>query len=268
MKPLAAALLLFCALAQAQSPSHETVFYSSGALKIEAYVYKPEGKGPWPAILYNHGSREGQERQELPMPFIAEAFVPAGYVVFVVERRGYGKSEGTTFSDDVRGARDQRYVARLDTEVEDVLAATDWLKQQPYVFRDRVVVMGWSLGGIMTVLAAGRRTDYCAAIDQAAGALSWKASPELQAKLKDAAARVRVPLLSMVAENDAQTEGLRTIDSLVPAPTPHKAIVYPPFHPAHPRPGVADGHLLFGPANGGIALWQADTLAWIHQYCH
>ncbi|HEX8880351.1 MAG TPA: hypothetical protein VF749_10000, partial [Candidatus Acidoferrum sp.] len=42
-----------------QPPSYETAFYPSGKFKIEAYVYKPEGTGPFPVAIYNHGSRAG-----------------------------------------------------------------------------------------------------------------------------------------------------------------------------------------------------------------
>jgi hypothetical protein len=43
--------------------SCETTFYPSGKFKIEAYVYKPEGTGPFPVVIYNHGSRAGHERE-------------------------------------------------------------------------------------------------------------------------------------------------------------------------------------------------------------
>jgi dipeptidyl aminopeptidase/acylaminoacyl peptidase len=79
------ALLVPAALA---SPPFETVFFPSGNLQIEAYLYRPPGDGPFPALIYNHGSRPGLEREERPMVHIAQAFVPAGYVVLVVERRG------------------------------------------------------------------------------------------------------------------------------------------------------------------------------------
>jgi len=47
-----------------QAQAYETVLYSSGKLKIEAYVYKPEGAGPFPVVIYNHGSRAGHERED------------------------------------------------------------------------------------------------------------------------------------------------------------------------------------------------------------
>jgi dienelactone hydrolase len=245
------------------APAYETVYFPSGKLKIEGYVYRPAGDGPFPAVIYNHGSRAGFDREERPMAFVGQALVPAGYVVFVVERRGYGKSDGATMTDEVGGERGMRYVSRLSEEAEDVLAATDYLKQQPYVDRERVGIMGWSLGGIMTVLATSRRSDYCAAIDQAAGALSWNGSPELRAKLKDAAGKIHVPLLSMVAENDATTDAMKAIDHALPKKTPHQAKVYPAFHPRQPSPRVADGHMVF--SREGVEVWKADVLAWLEQ---
>ena len=194
---------------------------------------------------------------------VAEAFVAAGYVVLVVERRGYGKSGGATFSEEVGAGRGAKYVSRLLAEAGDVAAGADYLEKQSFVDPRRVAVMGWSFGGIVTVLVASRRTDFRAAIDQAAGALSWRGSPDLQAALRQAAGQVRVPLLTMVAENDATTAAAKTIDSAVPGTTPHRLIVYPAFH-LRGRPGVPEGHMLF--SADGIAVWKDDAVAWLSQH--
>src|SRR5436189_3496710 len=98
--------LLACALVaqQAQEPRqaalpYETIFYPHDGLKLEAYLYKPDGAGPFPLIVYNHGSAlPGDEAKEWAAPYIARLFVPAGYALLVPERRGYGKSEGAAFS--------------------------------------------------------------------------------------------------------------------------------------------------------------------------
>src|SRR5213592_4864811 len=83
------------------SPPYSVVFYKSGALRIEAYLYKPAGAGTFPLIVYNHGSREGQDHVEQPVPFIGRLLTQAGYAVLVPERRGYGKSDGITFREEV-----------------------------------------------------------------------------------------------------------------------------------------------------------------------
>jgi carboxymethylenebutenolidase len=37
----------------------ETVSFSSGHKVLQGLVYKPNGPGPFPAVLYNHGSAPG-----------------------------------------------------------------------------------------------------------------------------------------------------------------------------------------------------------------
>src|SRR5215467_9496772 len=76
---------------QTQTAQYTTAFYQSGALRIEAYVYRPAGAGPFPVVIYSHGSRKGYEREERPMAFVGTALAREGYLVVVPERRGYGK---------------------------------------------------------------------------------------------------------------------------------------------------------------------------------
>ncbi len=73
----------------------------SGTLRIEAYVYRPTGTGPFPVVIYSHGSRKGYEREERPMAFVGNMLASQGYLVLVPERRGYGKSDGRTFTEEV-----------------------------------------------------------------------------------------------------------------------------------------------------------------------
>src|SRR4051812_15714264 len=50
----------FGAAAAPSQPAAEStyteVFYPSGSLRIQAYLYKPAGNGPFPMVIYNHGS--------------------------------------------------------------------------------------------------------------------------------------------------------------------------------------------------------------------
>ena len=40
-------------------PAQEVVTFPSGALRLHGVVYRPKGKGPFPAVVYNHGSAPG-----------------------------------------------------------------------------------------------------------------------------------------------------------------------------------------------------------------
>ena len=39
-------------------------------MSIEAYLYKPDGNGPFPLIVYNHGTRGPHAKQEVPFRYI------------------------------------------------------------------------------------------------------------------------------------------------------------------------------------------------------
>src|SRR5258707_14823122 len=80
-----------CARSSGKQQSYETAFYPSGKLKIEAYIFKPEGSGSFPIVIYNHGSRAGHEREARPFAYVGEILVRSRCVVVVPERRGYGK---------------------------------------------------------------------------------------------------------------------------------------------------------------------------------
>jgi len=241
----------------AEQRHYETVFYPSGKLKIEAYVYKPEGAGPFPVVVYNHGSRVEHDREEVPFIYVGSMLMASGYVVVVPERRGYGKSDGQTFGQAIGEDRGPRFVRRVQEETDDVLAAVEFVKTLPYVDSTRMGVMGWSFGGITSVFAASRSEVFRVVIDQAGAALTWDRSPEMQKALKEAAGRVRVPLLGMVAENDRTTESVKAVVRQAEGHgTTAKLIVYPKFTPQESG-GVTPGHMIFG--REGWQIWEADV---------
>lgn len=247
------------ALAQtnAKQQTYEIFFYPSGKLKIEAYVFKPEGVEPFPVVIYNHGSRPGHEREERQFAYVGEMLARSGYLVVVPERRGYGKSDGPTFGEAVGEDRGPRFVARVQEETDDMLAAVEFVKALPYADANRMGVMGWSFGGIVSVFAASRSSVFRAVVDQAGAALTWDHSPAMQAALKEAAGKMRIPLLGMVAKNDRTTESVKAVVREAEAHgVTAKLIVYPPFAPQDAA-GVAPGHMIFG--REGWQVWEEDV---------
>jgi dienelactone hydrolase len=254
------------ALAQTKTkqPTYETIFYTSGKLKTEAYVYRPEGTGPFPVVIYNHGSRAGHQREECPFAYVGEPLARSGYVVVVPERRGYGKSDGATFSETVGEDRGPRFVTRVQEETDDMLAVVEFVKTLPYADANRMAVMGWSFGGIISVFAASRSSAFRVVVDQAGAALTWDHSPAMQAALKEAAGKIRIPLLGMVAKNDRTTESVKAVvhEAEVHGATA-KLIVYPSFTPQDAA-GVAPGHMIFG--REGWQEWGGDLKQFLGKY--
>jgi carboxymethylenebutenolidase len=78
----------------------QLVQFPSGDLTLGGFIWKPAGDGPFPAILYNHGS------EKLPGAKLdlGRLFVGNGYVFFVPHRRGQGRSPGPYIQDQIASA--------------------------------------------------------------------------------------------------------------------------------------------------------------------
>ena len=162
--------------ALAALPEPAVVQYESNGLSLKAWIYKPEGPGPFPAILSNHGSEQAPFRDKA----IAAFWVSQGFVYFKPVRSGHGGNPGPYIGDETAPilakvkalrANPRTTAAELQPLYEqvialhekanlDVIAAYRWLTAQSYVDTGRIVVMGGSYGGIQTVItAAANRKD-------------------------------------------------------------------------------------------------------------
>lgn len=261
---VAAAGLVPLVAPRAQQPYTE-ISYQSGRLRIQGYFYQPTGSGPFPTLIYNHGSRVQAELQPIPWVRLAGLYVAAGYAVLVPERRGYGRSEGPTWSEAVGGDVGSVLISRLQAEADDVLAAAEYLRTLPSADISRLGITGWSLGGIITLFAISRSRGFRAAIDQAGGALTWRSSPALQAALTQAVRIATCPVLLMDAQNDAAPEAIPTLSRVMDAAgLPHRLIMYPPFTPTAQVASVAPGHLLFSAE--GLPIWGRDAIGFFDTY--
>ena len=264
MRRLALACLLCVVASTARSQSeHQDLFYSSGTLRIQAYLYRPSGDGPFPAVIYNHGTRDGRERASVPFEHIGRMLTRAGYAVMVPERRGYGKSNGEIWWREV-GNDQASVIRRLQAETDDVLAGADYLRTLPHVDPKRLALMGWSFGGVVTMLATARGPAFLAAVNQAGGALTWDANPHMRNALMAAAEKSTTPTLLMVAKNDRTTSSVTTLaDIFKKRNTPHTLVIYEPFSPPQPT-RAAPGHALFSVQ--GTDLWEKDVIEFLGRY--
>jgi dienelactone hydrolase len=262
--------VFFCiapAVADAQSGVESTyseVFYLSGNLRIQAYLYKPDGNGPFPVVIYNHGTRDGRESASAPFQYIGKMLTRAGYVVLVPERRGYGKSDGSMWRQDV-GNDQSRLITRLQAEADDVLAAIDYLRTVPSADTNRIGIMGWSFGGIVTMLAASRSAAFFVAVDQAGGALTWDGNAYLRRALVAAAEKSVTPTLFMVAKNDRTTLSITTLAEIFKTrDVPYGMVIYESFTPAQGFRVAAPGHALF--SEQGARVWESDLVQFLGRY--
>src|ERR1041385_7157285 len=160
---LMSVLLCLTTLSSAAIP-HETVAFQNGRITLHGLVYKPQGNGPFPAVLYNHGSARGMLSNEA-FEAIAPQYVSRGWVFFAPYRRGQGLSArvgpyiidaaNAAAKDGGMRARQAAVAKLLETDhLADQLAGLDWLKKQTFIDTKRIAVAGNSFGGIEVVLGA------------------------------------------------------------------------------------------------------------------
>jgi dienelactone hydrolase len=188
---------------KSQGAEPELITFTSGEFVLKGFIWKPEGPGPFPAIVWNHGS----EKFPGTVNSIAPYFVSRGYVFFVPHRRGQGRSPGPYIMDQLNAAvspaqRSRMLVALHEVQLQDQLAALAYLRSLTDVDQNRLVVMGASFGGILTMLAVERRSGYRVAVSCSAAAQTWRESPHLRARLTAAASKATIPVFFLQAEND------------------------------------------------------------------
>src|SRR5262249_14778358 len=142
-------LLLFLKATVMSATQPEEVTFPSGKLVLHGFLYSPQGNGPFPAILYNHGSEEKPGTK----PALAEFFSSKGYVFFLPHRRGQGRSPHDSVVESLYAQGAAGRIALHETHLEDQLAALTYLKQLSDIDPYRIAVAGCSYGGIQTVLA-------------------------------------------------------------------------------------------------------------------
>ena len=200
----------------------EIVTFPSGEITLHGVLYKPGGTGPFPAIIYNHGSAPGM-MSEQAFAALGPVFASHEWVFLGPYRRGQGlsASAGPYIGDQIAAAEKAggisaaaaAMVRLLETEhLGDQLAGLEWLRKQNFVQRNRIAVAGNSFGGIETVLGV-ERGGYCAGIDSAGGAQSWAQAPALQSLLTGAVRNATAPIFFFQAANDFDLSPNKTLSA-------------------------------------------------------
>ena len=245
------------------------VSFPSGKVQLRGSLYKPAGSGPFPAVVYNHGSAPGMLSKEA-MDTLGPVFAKRGWVFFGPYRRGQGlsASAGPYIGDEIAKAVEQggaaagaaTMVRLLETDhLDDQLAALEWLRAQTFVSPNRVAVAGNSFGGIEAVLGA-ERASYCAAIDSAGAARSWADAPAVRSLMLRAVRNSRAPIFFFQAENDYDLSPSRTLAAAAEgAGKEFELKIFAPFGKS-----AQDGHA-FG--YFGSAVWGDDVFRFLDRHC-
>lgn len=136
---LAIAGLLACsghrsAKAQALSIPHP----DDPAKKVEYFLEKPKGNGPWPTLIFLHGHQEPPRAggKDFVRWGVLEEFAGRGYLAVAISQPGYGNSAGPA---DFCGPFTQHAVAAVIAK----------LRAEGYVKENRILIQGVSRGALV-----------------------------------------------------------------------------------------------------------------------
>ncbi len=254
----------------------QTVEFPSGKLHLKGYFWKPVGAGPFPAILFNHGSGGADADHTAGMPItqaaniLAPFFIEHGYAFLYPFRRGHGPSASQApFMQDLLRREEQargkearqhlQFVLSTTDQLDDVMAALAFLKTVPGIDPHRIALAGHSFGGQLTLLAAENDKTVRAAVTFAAAAGSWDRSPELRERLTTAIHNTNAAIMLMHAENDfGTTAGKALAAELQRLHKPYVLKIYPPVGQTQ-----EDGH---GMLYENIPAWESDVFEFLDQY--
>jgi dienelactone hydrolase len=249
-----------------------------GDISMIAHQYKPSGDGPFPVVVFSHGrAADLVDRQNLKFPVAVvhgNFWLRKGFAVIAPVRPGYGQSEGA--DREGSGSRfragkctsepDFLYVA--NTAGKAVLATMEWVKAQPWADKERILLVGASVGGLTSAGVAAQGAagviGYINFVGGSGG--SPRESPGKSCKpenltkvFAEFGKTTRVPSLWLYAENDLYwgPEAPKEWHLAFSAGGSKTKFVMTP-----PVPGTDDGHRLL--AVGG-RLWAPHVNAFVRE---
>jgi dienelactone hydrolase len=240
---------------------------------IATTILRPAGRGPFGAIVLNHGvalTAEARQRESaaLLMP-AAEVLAARGFAVIMPLRRGFGATGGR-FAEDAGSCGNPDYLRGEAAAADDIMAAYDFARRLPYVDRERMILAGQSAGGVAALFAAGTRSPrgLVAVLAFAAGRggdpVAHPGVPcavEPLAKVfADLGRQVRVPVLFHYAANDLYFNSSTSqlwFERFNAGGAPAQYVLQPPFS--------ANGHYIFSDG-AGARYWVPAVESFLRKY--
>lgn len=170
---------------------------------LETTVFRPEGAGPFPVVIINHGKDTGNNRLQPRARYLpaTREFLQRGYAVVVPMRQGFSKSGGSAVGEGCNIA------GNGEAQADEIRPVVAWIEKQPWMDASRMVMLGQSHGGLTTMAYAQQPHPGVKLFVNFAGGLKYTNNCMWELALKDAYARygakTQVPSLWFYGENDS-----------------------------------------------------------------
>jgi carboxymethylenebutenolidase len=245
------------------------VSFKNSSIVLRGELFVPKGEGPFPAVLYNHGSAPGMLNSEASK-VIAPLYTVKSWIFFMPYRRGQGLSSeaGKYIGAEIENAfkaGGEKVAAKKMVDLlkgdhlSDQLAALNWLREQKFVNKNRIAVAGNSFGGIESILGAAKE-NYCAAVNASGGAESWAKAPSLQVLMKESVRKAKAPIFFFQAANDFDLSPSRILsEEMKSAGRKYEIKIYPAYGKT-----PNEGHKF---AYAGSSIWFDDVVRFLDLHC-
>jgi dienelactone hydrolase len=180
-----------------------------------AILFRPPGDGPFTLALIAHASTQNVlRRAQMPQPeyrALAAWLVARGFAVLVPERPGHGATGGK-YLEDQGGCDEADYAKSGRATADAIAAAMAFVRKQPFIRPDGMVVIGHSAGGWGALALANEDPKQLAAIIALAPGRGGHANDfpnqvcaphTLVAAAAEFGKAARVPVTWLVAANDS-----------------------------------------------------------------
>lgn len=222
-----------------------------GANQLEMTLMLPEGAGPFPVMVFNHGDvslddPSMRHKRRVRSTTVAWEFLRHGIAVAVPARRGIALSEGVYPGGFGRYDADPTYKARF--HAQDIMAALDYLRSRPEIDARRIILAGQSAGGYSVMYVASTNPSGVVGVVDFSGGrtdATLQEGPSLLQRtmvngFEELGRSTRIPTLWIFAENDSKytVDTIRAAhDAYVKAGGKARLLLHPPI--------VGDGHFIY-----------------------
>lgn len=179
-----------------------------------AWLFRPRGDGPFRLAVIAHASTQNAlRRAQMPQPeyrALAAWLVARGFAVLVPERPGHGGTGGR-YLEDQGGCDEANYISSGRATADAIAAAAGFVRKQPFIRPDGMVIVGHSAGAWGALALAGQSPKEISAIIAFAPGRGGHANDQpnevcaphtLMAAAAEFGKTARVPVTWLVAAND------------------------------------------------------------------
>jgi dienelactone hydrolase len=267
MKKLLALILVSLGLAVTCSQAGEKAsgsmaYFRSGDVTLRGYLYRPEGSGPFPAVVFVRANNKPISESAPPAPELGEYYTSKGFVLFIPMHRTVEELKAEAKGGAAKVKPGKRVnLPEYTAMTKDVAAAVTWLKSQSYVNENRVAVIGHGAGAVASLLLSQQEVEVSGYVLFSPATQTWDSKPDVAKAMVEAVREAKAPIFVLQPQNDYSLEPSQALARELSAKgRPNTARIYDPHGTTHQQ--------AFAFATNGTKVWGKDVMNFLDAVFH